>query len=188
MLDVALGEFIEHGYGAASLTRMAKTARVSKATFYSRYASKEQLFRAIMREQISRIDPAEVLKDAAEKHDLEEGLKAYGNRMLESSLQGGLLEVNRLISSESPRFPELADAAVERTRLGVQRISRFIAECADTDGIRCREPDVVAEAFIYMLRGWYANALLASGPVSPAARKKWVDRAVRLLTSGRSGW
>lgn len=188
LLDVALDEFIRHGYGAASLTRMATMARVSKATFYSRYASKEQLFRALMQEQIKRIDPAEVLKGRAERRSLEEGLKAFGNRMLELSLQGGLLEVNRLISSESHRFPEMAAAASERTRAGIQRISSFIEECAEHDDIPCRDPVMVAEAFIYMLRGWYANATLAGDAITPVARRKWVDQSVRLLIAGRRTW
>ena len=47
LLTVALQEFQEQGYGAASVTRIVKTAGMSKTTLYSRYPSKEQLFRAL---------------------------------------------------------------------------------------------------------------------------------------------
>ncbi|RLT98712.1 TetR/AcrR family transcriptional regulator [Ketobacter sp.] len=202
LLAVALAEFLERGYGNASLERIVKNASVSKTTLYSRYPCKEDLFRAVVSQQISRIDPGSYLKSNLQlnsnpkfksklhstSHDLENGLKSYANNMLEFSLKPEMLEVNRLINSEASRFPELGLAAAERTQLGVARIQAFIADCAIEDGIPCQDPKAVAEVFIFMIRGWYTNLMLTNQTVTAAERKRWVDRAVHTLLVARAQW
>jgi AcrR family transcriptional regulator len=188
LLAVALKEFLAHGYGATSMARIVKAAGISKTTLYSRFPSKERLFRAIMREQIDRLAATTAQRLGASKPELEVGLKAYANRMLELSLQGDLLEVNRLIYSEAQRFPELGAAAAERTEIGIRRISRFIRECALADGLPCKDPEAAASAFIHMIRGWYVNVMLTNVKVRAARREKWVDRAVSALLSSRTDW
>ncbi len=188
LLDGALKEFVQHGYGGASLTQIVKAAGVSKTTLYSRYSSKEQLFRAIIRRQLERISGAASLRSAPGRLALKRGLKTYANRMIELSFSGDLLLVNRLIYSESHRFPELGAAAAERSRYGVAQVAEFIRECAAADRIRCRNPEGVAEVFIHMLRGWYVNLMLSNRRPSRAVRERWVERAVQMLIAGRKEW
>lgn len=188
ILSVALKEFIEQGYGACSLTQIVKAAGVSKTTLYSRHASKEQLFRAIMDQEIQRLDAATVLHPKGGRPRLAEGLKAYANHMLELNLQGDLLAVNRLLASESHRFPELAAANAERAERGIRRISGFIRECATADAIPCKDPDAIAEAFIFMLRGWHAQAMTTNRRLTAAQRERWVERAIHTLLSARADW
>jgi TetR/AcrR family transcriptional repressor of mexJK operon len=188
LVDVALDEFLRHGYGGTSMNQIVKVAEVSKTTLYSRFASKEQLFRAIIHQQIDFLAPSAWLQSDVGPLDLEGGLKSYANHMLELSLQGALLGVNRLIYSESHRFPELGAAAAEKTALGIKRISGFIQDCSSADGIPCKDPEGVAEAFILMLRGWYVDVILINREVSAQQRKLWVERAVHALLSARSDW
>jgi AcrR family transcriptional regulator len=188
LLDVALQEFLAHGYGGTSLTRIVKAAGISKTTLYARFPSKEDLFGAIVRRQIDRLSAVEALRSAKGAVDLAAGLKAYGNRTLEISLEGDLLKVNRLIYSESGRFPELGLAAAERSQTGIAHVADFVARCAEADGVPCRDPAAVGEAFIFMLRGWYVDVLLAGETVSARRRQRWVDAAVHLLIAGRAEW
>ncbi len=188
LLDVALQEFLAQGYGGTSLTRIVKAAGISKTTLYTRYASKEDLFRAICRQQISRFSAVAALRSPKGPLDLASGLKAYGNRTLEISLEGDLLQVNRLIYSESGRFPELGAAAAERTQQGIADVAVFIQTCADADGLSCRDPEAVARAFIFMMRGWYVDILLTNRSVSARQRQSWVDSIVRVLIAGRAEW
>jgi len=188
LLAIALREFLQHGYGGASMANIVKIAGVSKTTLYSRYASKEELFRAIVHDQIEALDPPAALQSNVGPLDLEQGLNSYANHMLELSLQGDLLGVNRLIYSESHRFPELGAAAAERTELGITRIAEFIRECAKRDGVACKDPASVAEAFILMIRGWYVNILLTNRQVSSKQREQWVKRAVHTLLAARKEW
>lgn len=188
LLAVALAEFAAHGYGGTSMAQIVKAAGVSKTTLYSRFASKEELFRAIIRHQIARLAASTTLRPKAGKLDLESGLKSYANSALAFSEQGEMLEVNRLIYSEAQRFPELGAAAAEASELGIGQISDFIRQCAEADGVPCRDPRIVAEAFIFLLRGWYAHNMLTSRSISRAKREEWVDRAVTTLVSAREDW
>ncbi len=188
LLEVALREFLQHGYGGASMTQIVKVAGVSKTTLYSRYPSKAELFRAIIYAQIDHLSPEASLRAGESPVNLEQGLMSYANHMLAISLQGDLLGVNRLIYSESYRFPELGAAAAERTALGIKRIAGFIRACATADGLPCKDPTGVAEAFILMIRGWYVNVILTNGTVSTAQRERWVKRAVHTLVSAREDW
>ncbi len=188
LLTVALQEFQEQGYGAASVTRIVKTAGMSKTTLYSRYPSKEQLFRAILKRQIERYSPWASLSVDTGPLNLEQGLKAYANRTLELSLHNDELAVNHLIYSEIHRFPELGEAAAERTEAGIKRIAQFIRDCAVAENIPCKDPDAIAEVFIHMIRGWYINIMLSERNVPEARRKKWVERAVGALILARSDW
>jgi AcrR family transcriptional regulator len=186
LLSVALQEFLAYGYGGASLTRIVNAVGASKTTLYSRFSSKEKLFRAIMKQQIARLDVAALLKPQLGRPDLERGLKAFANHTLGISLQGEMLAVNRLIFSESHRFPELGAAAAERTELGMKQISAFIRECASHGGISYKDPDALAEAFILMMRGWFVHVMLTNRAVPAAQRERWVDRAVQTLLSARA--
>lgn len=188
LLAVALKEFLQQGYGGASMSRIAKTAGMSKATLYLRYASKDELFRAIMHQQIERIAPAKLLVTRSGLPELEDGLRAYANRMLQTSFEGEMLGINRLIYSESHRFPELGAAANERNRLGIRRIAEFIRERARLDEIPCHDAELVAEAYICMIRGWYISHMLSDHAVAAAQRGKWVKRATRTLVAGRREW
>lgn len=183
LLEVALQEFLDKGYGGASLSQIVKSAAISKTTLYSRYGSKEALFRAIMHRQVERLGAVATLTSSLPM-DLSRGLMAYANRTLAISLEGDLLAVNRLIYGEAHRFPELASAAAERTQVGIGQIAWFIQQCAHASGRHCADPQSAAEAFILLLRGWHANAMLADRVISSGEREAWVERIVPAFVAG----
>jgi TetR/AcrR family transcriptional repressor of mexJK operon len=187
ILATALDQFVRHGYGV-SMTRIVDAARISKNTMYSRFSSKEELFRAIIRNQINRVSETLPLGPGRGSYDLERGLRNYANRTLEVSLEPEFLEVNRLIYSEARRFPELGAAAADRNRLGIAQLTDFIRYRAEMDGVPCKDPEGVAEVFILALRGWYTTAMLTMAPVTPAEREAWVDRIIRLTIAARPTW
>ena len=188
LLAIALGLFLQHGYGGTSMRQIVAAAGVSKTTLYSRFPSKADLFRAIMIQQIDRLSPSASLQSEDGPLALEAGLRSYANQMLAVSLEGDVLGVNRLIYSESHRFPELGSAAAERTALGIARISDFVRTCARNAGRSCNDPRGIAEAFIFMIRGWYVNVILTNRDVPVAERERWVKRAVRALVCGQHEW
>lgn len=188
LLSVALQEFVSQGYGGASMARIVSLAGISKTTLYSRFSSKAELFRAIVQNQIDALSPSASLHAEDGSCSLEAGLKSYANTSLKQSLQGDMLEVNRLMYSEAHRFPELGEAAAQRTALGIRRIADFIDECAQAEGIPCKNSEAVAEVFILMIRGWFINVALTNRKVSANQRMRWVEGAVHTLLSARSDW
>lgn len=187
ILAAALREFVANGFGGASMRSIARAAQVSRTTLLARYPSIEQLFRAIMGQQIERMSAAAYLH-AEGRPDLKAGLTRYANRALAFSLEGDFLEINRLIYSASHMLPEIGAAATESTRLGIELITAFIIECAEADGVPCHKPQIPAEVFNVALRGWYGNVMLNNRSVPAREREEWVDGMVHCLIAGRAGW
>jgi len=184
LLDIALREFLAHGYGGTTMAQIVRKAGISKTTLYSRYPSKEDLFRALLGRQVERFATLASLTAPDGTPDLRAGLERYAARTLEIGLEPDMLAFNRLIHAEAHRFPELGLAAAERTRLGIAQVRWFIARCVEAGEARCDDPEALAEAFILMVRGWYVNAMLANRPVPATERDAWVARTVPAFLAG----
>src|SRR3954447_22640557 len=58
ILDAATEMFLAHGFGATSIDAVAQRLRISKRTFYHRFADKETLFAAVVHRIVDRLRPA----------------------------------------------------------------------------------------------------------------------------------
>jgi TetR/AcrR family transcriptional repressor of mexJK operon len=180
--------FVLHGYGATSVNTIAKFARVSKNTFYARFPSKAALFRAIVARQVASTQEELIPSFGGPDEQLEERLRTYLNVALRRSLGGDVLEINRLIVSESPQFPELGEAARGRFRAGVEHVTQIIEEGAGRDRIPCRNPGSAAEMLLSQVYGWYTMVMITNRVVTDRERASWVDDALRIFMASRSAW
>lgn len=179
--------FLARGYGATSMNEVARAARVSKGTLYARFPAKADLFRAIIDEQIQSLG-RKVHLSGPKPGTLEVMLRLYAQSSLRESLRADIVELNRLIYSEAGRFPELGEAVLDRTRVGVRQVSELIRECAVRESVPCRDPQAAAEAFTTLLRGFYGDALLKGRPLDEEDVKDWTRRAVKVFLGGRREW
>ena len=180
--------FFRHGYGATTMSDVAQAARCSKTTLYSRFPSKEALFRAILGEQIARWDSGVHHTPMPAFDTVEEVLLAYGDVVLRAGMAADFVQVNRLLASESGRFPELAEIADARFRLGLDYLAGEIRGASDRENMPCSDPRWVAELFLTITQGWCALLVLGDRTPSAEARKTWLARMVRDFLGGRSAW
>jgi len=190
LLEVAMREFVNHGYGGASMNNIVKEAGVSKTTLYSRFPSKKDLFTALIVAQAMRLAPSKLLEFEFRpgQPNLSRGLKAYAKFTLEHSLRGELLGINRLLYAESHRFPELRDLAQRRLEMGVERVQQFIEGCARFEGYTVAHSRRVAEAFMMLMRGWQVTSVVVNENVSSREIDEWVDSVVDLFVQDSSHW
>jgi len=108
LLAAALDLFVERGYAATRLEDVAAQAGVSKGTLYLYFANKEELFKAVVRENVL---PA--LGEAEETASHFEGSSAdlfqeimmgWWERVGNTKLSG----ITKLMMAESGNFPEVA--------------------------------------------------------------------------------
>jgi AcrR family transcriptional regulator len=108
ILDAALDEFAARGFAAARLEDVAKRAGVAKGTIYLHFKDKESLFQELIRAMMTPVVgslesvfaaelPLRTIVDGAIEIFVRE---IYGTRRK---------QVMRLIISEGPRFPALAE-------------------------------------------------------------------------------
>lgn len=108
LLDAALTLFVEKGYAATRVEEVAKRAGVSKGTLFLYFASKEELFKAVVRENISGKFPgwnAEFKSYEGSTADLLRRCMVTWWAHLGSTKASG---ITKLMMSEAHNFPELA--------------------------------------------------------------------------------
>jgi AcrR family transcriptional regulator len=180
--------FFRHGYGAMTMHELATVAHVSKTTLYSRFPSKADLFRAIVAEQLERWGSGSERTPDDDCQTLLATLRLYGNIVLRAATTSDFAGVDRLLYSESGRFPELAEIAEARLARGVDYVAEKIEIFAEREGAPCRDPRAAAELFMAMVIGRGCIATLTGRPMSQDEREAWVDTMVRAFLSGRASW
>jgi AcrR family transcriptional regulator len=125
ILAAALASFAEHGFAATRLDDVAARAGVTKGTLYLYFRSKEELFKAVVRQQlVPNLERAEtmVAQSAAPSLTLLGRLVALMSQIMASPLSA----IPKLVLTEAGNFPDLArfylEEVVERGKALVRRV------------------------------------------------------------------
>ena len=115
ILKGAMKEFLDNGYAATSMDKVAKSAGVSKATVYSHFGDQESLFGAVMEDLVK--DKFQQTMGLEAPQSLEQDpkivLSAMATKMLENAQSDrSFQDFMRIIIGESGRFPEIAKVYV----------------------------------------------------------------------------
>lgn len=134
LLAAALDLFVERGFAATRLDDVAALAGVSKGTLYLYFVNKEELFKAVVRENM-----LPVLGEAEEIIDKYQGPTAdlfceimlgWWARVGDTKLSG----ITKLIMAESGNFPEVARFYHEEVIGRADRMVRRLLERGMTRG------------------------------------------------------
>lgn len=114
ILAAALDEFSQNGFAAARLDDVAKRANVAKGTIYLYFKDKESLFQELLRTQISPVmGMLETVLASGGKDTKQVPLRALAHRVadlfVEQVIGTQRKDIVRLILTEGPRFPKLAE-------------------------------------------------------------------------------
>jgi AcrR family transcriptional regulator len=108
LLDAALDLFVEKGFSAARVDEVAARAGVSKGTLFLYFESKEDLFKAVVRENIANQFPTwqeEFVAFQGSSADmLRYALLSWWERIGKTRASG----ITKLVMSEAQNFPEIA--------------------------------------------------------------------------------
>ena len=108
LLDAALELFMEKGYAATRVEEVAQRAGVSKGTLFLYFSSKEKLFKAVVRENISGrfTEWAQELAhyEGTSAELVRYCMHSWWERVGSTKVSG----ISKLMMSEAGNFPELA--------------------------------------------------------------------------------
>ncbi len=108
LLQAALELFVERGFAATRIEEVAQRAGVSKGTLYLYYPSKEELFKAVVRQNLSALiaEGEEAVRgyDGSSSDLLSYLLHTWWDRVGNTAVAG----IHKIILSEVRNFPELA--------------------------------------------------------------------------------
>ena len=188
LISVGRQTFFRDGYGATTMDKVAAAARVSKSTLYSRFPSKEALFRGVVQDQIESWETGANHTPLLPSDTLEDTLRQYGDVWLRAGISSNFVNMTRLMFGESERFPELGASSKASSQLGVQSIVAVIREFAERDGVPCRAPEAAAELYQITIAGWIYQSVLTNNVPELEAGKAWVAHATRLFVASRAAW
>lgn len=175
ILEAALEVFREVGYGA-SIEAVACRAQVARQTIYNHYGSKQALFEAALEKAIAQFFST-VKADAG---DLRERLIRFGMALRAQALSADTIQLQRVLTSEAPRFPELAESFFRHCVVGSHAQMAEVLEKAMRDGqLRRDDPREAARLFMEMLTGLDRSRMLFGGPApNPDGEAERVARTV----------
>lgn len=188
ILSVAADAFALEGYGITSMSTIAARLGGSKATLYKYFASKEELFQAVMQRKCEAvIGPLEELADSS--RDPAALLHAFGKIFLSRLCQPDALVIHRTVHGEGQRFPEVARTFFAYGPEAAYSVLTPALARFDAEGlIDCPEPRLAAEQFLAMVRG-DLHLRVSSGLIPPpeeAEIERQVAHAVGIFVRGIS--
>lgn len=181
IVSIATRLFLEHGYAATSMSSIAEELGGSKATLWAHFGSKEELFAAVIDQQVETFsrDIDEVL--TSQTYSLP-ALRRACLRFQDCLLRDNAVLLFSLILSEGGRFPEIKEMFYSR---GPAKVRKCIAVFYAT---RYTQADAERLTLLTMaaISGYRSDILLR--PVKPtrAEQEAFVDSFVDLIARSAS--
>jgi TetR/AcrR family transcriptional regulator, mexJK operon transcriptional repressor len=153
IVEAARRLFMADGYGSTSMDAIARDAGVSKATLYSHFTNKAELFAAIIGGECQRF--ARLLwSQEAEAGDVRSVLLQVARAKVQFTSSPGPRAIYRIVVGESGRFPELGRVFYENgPRRVLERLADYLRQATERGVLNVPHPRVAAEQFFGMVHG-----------------------------------
>jgi AcrR family transcriptional regulator len=170
IVEIATRAFLQQGYAATSMSAIADEFGGSKATLWSHFASKEELFTAVVDQLVIRFGCAMEGTLNDERFSLD-GLRRYCVRFLVKLMGDDAISLFRLIIADGPRFPEIITVFHVRAPARIQRLlAAYLATQFDDE-----EASRLARIVNAALVGYRSHALTRPEFPSRAEIEQFVD-------------
>jgi TetR/AcrR family transcriptional repressor of mexJK operon len=185
ILQAGARVFMEQGFGSASMDEVARLAGVSKATIYSHFDSKQDLFGAIITGRCEAMIP--VIAALGDQPPAE-ALRIIGRQFLDLLMSKGPLSLYRVVLAEAARFPALGRTFYTSGPDKVANaLADYLARQHKGGTLDVPAPRVSAEQFFGMVLGQiHVRLMLGISETAPGPdeRGRIVELAVRTFLDG----
>jgi TetR/AcrR family transcriptional regulator, mexJK operon transcriptional repressor len=189
ILRVATELFLNEGYGSTSIEAVAARAGISKRTFYHRFDDKAALFAAVVHRIIEEIRPPAGVP-LLEGTSLHQILRRLAALLLRAALSPQAIALQRLVTAESARFPNLVRAVYEAgwARDATTMIANLLERELHDGHLTAEQRLFAAELFLQMVVTMPQRRIVGLGaPMASDALDAWADAAVALFLEGCRG-
>ena len=185
LLDGALDLFLDKGFEQATIEAIAASVGMTKRTVYARYADKASLFKAAVQRSIERqIVPAATLQ-ALDAGDVEATLAAVARLRVAHVMTPAGLKQQRIINTESYRFPEIFTMAYEQnTRPVVDFVAGLLRRETAAGRMSVAEPERTATVFLSMVVSGPVRVIVSGNRLTRTEIEDRIQFAIRLFLNG----
>jgi TetR/AcrR family transcriptional repressor of mexJK operon len=172
--------FLRDGFAGASMDAIAREAQVSKATLYSHFQGKDDLFGAIVRANCQQM-LVDIESSVAAGLGPRELLCAVGLKFLKSMMSDEVMAVYRILVSEAVRFPALG-RAVQNAGPGpsCNGLADYLRDQTAKGALAVADADVAADQFFGAVMGGihFRRLIGVDKAATPGEMKFRVETAV----------
>jgi AcrR family transcriptional regulator len=183
ILDVARDVFLEEGYAAASMSTIAAKVGGSKATLYTYFRSKEELFEAYVRRHCSW-QQGEILSLSPDDGQVKAALTRLGQSYLRVAMSDYNLRHFRMITAEAERSPQIGQAFYQSgPESGAALLADFLREAQARGVLKMEDTLRAAHQFIALCQNRFLKARLCAAASQPTESEiaTEVDSAVQMF-------
>lgn len=185
LLDSALDHFLDKGYEQTTIEAIAISVGMTKRTVYARYDGKASLFLATVRRAIERLAiPTERIRATA-SDDLAKTLLALARLRVDRLMTPDGLKLQRIINTESYRFPEIFTLSYELGALPVvEFLAELLAEETEAGRLAIDRPLLAANLFMSLVVSGPVRNLVSGIDISPEELDRRLRYGVQLFLDG----
>lgn len=185
LLDTALDHFLDKGFEMATIEAIAQAVGMTKRTVYARYPDKVALFRAAVDLAIERYSTPQEWIEATKCDDIEQTLRNVGRLRISHVMSPNGLKLQRIIATESYRFPDIFNTAYEHGALPtVKFLARYLQRETEAGRLSIADPMRTATTFMSMVVSGPARIIVSGNYLSETEIDERVSFAVRMFLDG----
>jgi AcrR family transcriptional regulator len=180
IVETARAAFFRNGYGGTTMSSIAADLGGSKATLWSYFRNKQDLFTAVIDDMVERYGEALRMPLPAEG-DPVETLRRFASSLMKTIMQPEIIALHRMVTGEAGRFPELGRLLYERgPGRGQARMADWMAQLMQRGALRAADAVTASRHFAGLCQSGAFQRLLigAGGKPKSAQVKEEIDAAV----------
>jgi AcrR family transcriptional regulator len=179
ILATAYRLFREKGFEQTSMSEITTQVGGSKATLYSHFTSKEELFVACVASAIEHSFTGALARLDIGQRDVDEALRHFGVGFLLFISSDDMISARRLVISESSRLG-VGELFLDKIRAIRDQIVVFLSAWMEAGKLRSGDPVLAAEYLRGLLEAEIVEPLLLQAVPSPSLAEATLsaDRAI----------
>ncbi|WP_019927694.1 TetR/AcrR family transcriptional regulator [Nocardia sp. BMG111209] len=176
----ALQLFLDQGYDGTSMDAIARAAGTTKASLYTRFPSKEAMFRSVLEWAVQRADrPAPAYTASG---DLTTALTEIATAAWDRAVHPDLIKLRRIAAAQAERHPDLARQATAWP--SPNPVAELLRHHARTGTIVADDPDLLADHFLAMVTAPAWSTVFGHPRPGAADAERTIGSAVALFVRG----
>jgi AcrR family transcriptional regulator len=177
--------FLDRGFELTTIEAIAAQLGMTKRTVYARYEDKAALFKAAVRQAIDRWTMAGDGLKEQDTGELASTLTAIARARVAHLLSPQGLQLQRILNTESYRFPELALQANDQGSTPVVAfLADVLARYANAGTITVERPHMAAAVFLSMVSGGQVRTTVTGMTADPEGIEDRIAFSVDLFLKG----